>query len=45
MPETDVFAAMGITGFGKKPKQRQLDPNRFEKNRRGDTVRYGPRKL
>ncbi|KAI0374379.1 transcription factor [Pilatotrama ljubarskyi] len=33
----DVFAAMGIAGFGKKPKQRQLDPNRFEKNKRGDT--------
>ncbi|KAI0670109.1 transcription factor [Trametes maxima] len=33
----DMLAAMGISGFGKKPKQRQLDPNRFEKNKRGDT--------
>ncbi|PCH33445.1 transcription factor [Wolfiporia cocos MD-104 SS10] len=32
----DVFAAMGISGFGKKVKQRQLDPNRFEKNKRDD---------
>ncbi|KAI0768493.1 transcription factor [Trametes elegans] len=37
MSEMDVFAAMGIAGFGKKPKQRQLDPNRFEKNKREDT--------
>ncbi|CDO72430.1 hypothetical protein BN946_scf184977.g130 [Trametes cinnabarina] len=34
MSDLDVFAAMGIAGFGKKPKQRQLDPNRFEKNKR-----------
>lgn len=34
----DVFAAMGIAGFGKKAKQRQLDPKRFERNKRGDTV-------
>ena len=39
MSDMDVFAAMGIAGFGKKPKQRQLDPNRFEKNKRGDAVR------
>nr|VWO96630.1 Transcriptional repressor TUP1 [Ganoderma boninense] len=37
MSDMDVLAAMGIAGFGKKPKQRQLDPNRFEKNKRGDT--------
>ncbi|TBU35041.1 transcription factor [Dichomitus squalens] len=37
MSDLDVFAAMGIAGFGKKTKQRQLDPNRFEKNKRGDT--------
>lgn len=30
----DVLAFMGISGFGKKSKQRQLDPNRFEKNKR-----------
>lgn len=39
MADMDVFAAMGIAGFGKKVKQRQLDPKRFEKNKRGDTVR------
>ncbi|KZT06383.1 transcription factor [Laetiporus sulphureus 93-53] len=38
MVDTDVFAAMGISGFGKKSKQRQLDPNRFEKNKRGETM-------
>ena len=35
----DVFAAMGISGFGKKPRQRQLDPNRFEKNKREEVRR------
>ena len=34
MSDMDVFAAMGIAGFGKKPKQRQLDPKRFDKNKR-----------
>ena len=34
MADMDMMAAMGISGFGKKPKQRQLDPNRFEKNKR-----------
>ncbi|KAI0724346.1 transcription factor [Cerioporus squamosus] len=37
MADMDVFAAMGIAGFGKKAKQRQLDPKRFERNKRGDT--------
>ncbi|RPD63153.1 transcription factor [Lentinus tigrinus ALCF2SS1-6] len=37
MADMDVFAAMGIAGFGKKTKQRQLDPKRFEKNKRVDT--------
>ncbi len=37
-----MFAAMGIGGFGKKTKQRQLDPNRFEKNKRSETVRDIP---
>ena len=45
----DVFAAMGISGFGKKPRQRQLDPNRFEKNKREEVRRcnglYGTRSL
>ena len=34
MSDMDVFAAMGIAGFGKKQKQRQLDPKRFDKNKR-----------
>ncbi|KAI0932454.1 hypothetical protein AcW2_001081 [Taiwanofungus camphoratus] len=38
----DVFAAMGISGFGKKSKQRQLDPNRFDKSRREDTSASTP---
>ena len=33
MSDMDVFAAMGIAGFGKKQKQRQLDPKRFDKNK------------
>jgi hypothetical protein len=28
------MAMMGIAGFGKKTKKRELDPRRFEKNRR-----------
>lgn len=36
----DMLAAMGISGFGKKPKLRQLDPKRFEKNKREETVRH-----
>lgn len=36
MSDTDILAAMGISGFGKKPKQRQLDPRRFDKNKRED---------
>ncbi|OBZ79623.1 WD repeat-containing protein 70 [Grifola frondosa] len=36
MDDLDVFAAMGIAGFGKKSKQRQLDPKRFDKNKRED---------
>jgi hypothetical protein len=34
MSDVDLFAAMGISGFGKALKKKQLDPNRFEKNRR-----------
>jgi hypothetical protein len=34
MADMDMFAAMGISGFGKKTNQRLLDPMRFEKNRR-----------
>ena len=32
--DTDMMAMMGIAGFGKKTKKRELDPRRFEKNRR-----------
>ena len=32
--DADMMAMMGITGFGKKTKKRELDPKRFEKNRR-----------
>ena len=32
--ELDMMAMMGITGFGKQAKKRELDPRRFEKNRR-----------
>jgi len=30
----DVFAAMGISGFGKPAQKRQLDPSRFDRNKR-----------
>ena len=36
MADMDMAAMMGFAGFGKKPKQKQLDPKRFEKNRRED---------
>lgn len=32
--DMDMMAMMGITGFGKQTKKRELDPKRFEKNRR-----------
>lgn len=32
--DMDMMAMMGITGFGKQSKKRELDPNRFDKNRR-----------
>ncbi|GBE78149.1 Uncharacterized WD repeat-containing protein [Sparassis crispa] len=38
MADMDVFTAMGIAGFGKKHKQRQLDPKRFEKSKREDAT-------
>jgi hypothetical protein len=34
MADQDVFAAMGIGGFGKATKKRTLDPARFDKNKR-----------
>jgi hypothetical protein len=32
--DADVMAAMGISGFGKKPRKRQLDAARFDKAKR-----------
>lgn len=32
--DMDMMAMMGIVGFGKQTKKRELDPKRFEKNRR-----------
>lgn len=32
--DADVTAAMGISGFGKKPRKRQLDAARFDKAKR-----------
>ncbi|KAL0575027.1 hypothetical protein V5O48_006928 [Marasmius crinis-equi] len=34
--DVDVFAAMGISGFGKTVQKRQLDPTRFDKNKRAE---------
>ncbi|KAI0067881.1 transcription factor [Artomyces pyxidatus] len=34
MADMDVFAAMGIAGFGKKVSKKQLDAGRFDKNKR-----------
>ncbi|KAG6837117.1 hypothetical protein H0H93_014423 [Arthromyces matolae] len=34
MADMDMLAAMGITGFGKATKKRQLDPARFDKSKR-----------
>ncbi|KAG6891421.1 hypothetical protein C0992_007200 [Termitomyces sp. T32_za158] len=34
MADMDMLAAMGIAGFGKVTKKRQLDPGRFDKNKR-----------
>jgi hypothetical protein len=38
MADMDVFSAMGIVGFGKAAKKRELDPNRFDKTRREELV-------
>jgi hypothetical protein len=35
MADMDVFAAMGIAGFGKTTSKKKLDPSRFDKNIRG----------
>jgi hypothetical protein len=34
MADIDVFAAMGISGFGKATAKKKLDPARFDKNKR-----------
>jgi len=34
MADMDVFAAMGIAGFGKATSKKKLDPARFDKNKR-----------
>jgi WD40 repeat protein len=34
MADMDVFAAMGISGFGKATVRKQLDPSRFDKSKR-----------
>lgn len=36
MADMDVFAAMGISGFGKAAKKRDLDPSRFDVAKRQD---------
>ncbi|TFK23117.1 transcription factor [Coprinopsis marcescibilis] len=37
MDADDIFAAMGISGFGKAAKTKELDPRRFEKTKRENT--------
>lgn len=39
MSDMDVFAAMGIAGFGKTKQKKQLDAARFDKNKRVQEVR------
>ncbi|KAH0838597.1 transcription factor [Lanmaoa asiatica] len=36
MADMDIFAAMGISGFGKAAKKRDLDPSRFDVAKRQD---------
>ncbi|KAJ3872123.1 hypothetical protein F5051DRAFT_445486 [Lentinula edodes] len=36
MADMDVFAAMGISGFGKSNQKKKLDPSRFDKNKRSE---------
>ncbi|KAG5341377.1 hypothetical protein C0989_011088 [Termitomyces sp. Mn162] len=38
MADMDMLAAMGISGFGKVTKKRQLDPARFDKNKRAEST-------
>jgi hypothetical protein len=41
MDDVDVFAAMGIAGFGKAAPSKQLDPARFDKSKRGEVLKVG----
>ena len=43
--EEDLMAAMGISGFGKKPRKRQLDAARFDKAKREEVCPQLPRYL
>lgn len=36
MADMDIFAAMGISGFGKAAKKRDLNPSRFDVAKRQD---------
>ena len=36
--DEDVMAAMGISGFGKQPRKRQLDAARFDKAKREEVL-------
>ncbi|KAH7883907.1 hypothetical protein F5I97DRAFT_1930123 [Phlebopus sp. FC_14] len=45
MADMDVFAAMGISGFGKASKKRELDPSRFDVAKREDSAAKRPTKL
>ncbi|KAI0343895.1 WD40 repeat-like protein [Trametopsis cervina] len=40
--DADMMAMMGISGFGKQSKQKKLDPNRFDKNKRAETTAIPP---
>ena len=41
MADMDVFAAMGIAGFGKATAKNKLDPARFDKNKRNEvSIKY-----
>ncbi|KAF5382910.1 hypothetical protein D9757_006321 [Collybiopsis confluens] len=44
MADLDVFAAMGISGFGKSNQKKKLDPARFDKNKRSEVVASEPAK-
>ncbi|KAJ6627170.1 hypothetical protein B0H10DRAFT_1941346 [Mycena sp. CBHHK59/15] len=42
MADMDVFAAMGIAGFGKAAPSKKLDPARFDKSKRGEAPKATP---